>query len=433
MVTITNPASNTAALAGVAFNDIFPGDMLVAGAPNNTCGGTFTAGGGSNTITLAGGTIPINSSCEVDVVVTATNGGADVNTTQAVTSTNGGTGGTASATLGVQASPTITSGSATTFQFHAAGQTFTVTATGFPVPTFSETGYLPNGITFTSGGVLSGTPNTVGTFPITITATNGVAPDATQDFVLTVARLGTATYTQPFNNTNPNPHNWTYTIFTACNEAAGGIGAAGSCASNAAYATNCAAASLNVNANQCIEASATSGTGFAVPAGGMSGYFRSGGTLTWALLGVPAAATVTQVQGMWYDHTTTNCGTGTSAGIEILDALNNEATLGGALGFQDVTADTAGVTHTGTPMPVIAADQSANTTIFLRFDLDPQTATQTLAFTGVTCNLSGDNYQLIITYTLPGGRIGQVIVGSNRDSDGPFGKMIWHRAEPSEN
>ncbi len=86
------------------------------------------------------------------------------------------------------AAPTITSGSSTTFTVGTAG-TFTVTATGNPAPTFSETGSLPTGVSLNSTtGVLSGTPGagTGGTYPITITAANGVLPNATQSFTLTV-------------------------------------------------------------------------------------------------------------------------------------------------------------------------------------------------------------------------------------------------------
>jgi len=85
--------------------------------------------------------------------------------------------------------PTITSANSATFTVGTAG-TFTVTATGIPTPTFALTGdTLPSGITFnTSTGVLSGTPasGTGGTYSLTITATNGVSPDATQSFTLTV-------------------------------------------------------------------------------------------------------------------------------------------------------------------------------------------------------------------------------------------------------
>ena len=89
----------------------------------------------------------------------------------------------ASLTFGIP--PTITSASSTTFTQGFAG-TFFVTATGTPDPSLSETGTLPSGVAFSSTGGLSGTPTQSGTFPITITATNGLPPDATQSFTLTV-------------------------------------------------------------------------------------------------------------------------------------------------------------------------------------------------------------------------------------------------------
>ena len=91
-----------------------------------------------------------------------------------------------SATCGLPAAPAITSGSSTTFLPNTPG-TFTVTATGTPTPTFSESGILPSGISLNpSTGVLSGMTSEGGSFPITISATNGVTPAATQNFTLTV-------------------------------------------------------------------------------------------------------------------------------------------------------------------------------------------------------------------------------------------------------
>jgi hypothetical protein len=91
-------------------------------------------------------------------------------------------------TLTVNQAPTITSANNTTFGVGNAG-TFTVTRTGFPTPTLSESGALPSGVTFnTTTGVLSGTPaaGTQGTYPITFTASNGVGSNAMQSFTLAV-------------------------------------------------------------------------------------------------------------------------------------------------------------------------------------------------------------------------------------------------------
>ena len=87
--------------------------------------------------------------------------------------------------------PTITSSAATTF---AVGKTrtFTVTSTGSPTAVLSETGALPTGVTFHSNGngtaTLSGAPAAEkgGKYPIVITAKNGVHPNGTQNFTLTV-------------------------------------------------------------------------------------------------------------------------------------------------------------------------------------------------------------------------------------------------------
>ena len=51
----------------------------------------------------------------------------------------------------------------------------------------SQTGTLPTGVTFTPATrVLGGTATQTGAFPLVFTATNGVPPDATQNFTLNV-------------------------------------------------------------------------------------------------------------------------------------------------------------------------------------------------------------------------------------------------------
>jgi hypothetical protein len=144
-------------------------------APTFSESGTLPAGVSLNTTTGAlSGTPAANTGGTYPITITAHNGiGADA---------------TQSFTLTVDQAPVITSGNSTTFSVGSNG-TFTVKATGFPVPTFSETGALPAGVTLNSTtGVLSGTPGagTQGSYPITITAQNGTAPNATQGFTLTV-------------------------------------------------------------------------------------------------------------------------------------------------------------------------------------------------------------------------------------------------------
>ena len=99
-----------------------------------------------------------------------------------------GTTAAQSFTLTVDEAPSITSGNAATFVVGTNGS-FTVTATGYPIPTRSVTGTMPGGVTFDSStGKLSGTPaaGSGGVYPLTVKASNGIGTDATQSFTLTV-------------------------------------------------------------------------------------------------------------------------------------------------------------------------------------------------------------------------------------------------------
>ena len=105
--TITNP--NSVQLNGVAFSDTFPtspGAMLVAsptGASTTGCGSpTYAPSSGNASINFTNGTILAGGTCVVKVNVTASVTGSYANISSTVTSTNGGTGNTASDTLVVQ-------------------------------------------------------------------------------------------------------------------------------------------------------------------------------------------------------------------------------------------------------------------------------------------------------------------------------------------
>ncbi len=90
--------------------------------------------------------------------------------------------------LTVNERSTITSAISAYFFIGRAGS-FTVSATGNPKPTLSQSGSLPSGITFTPAtGILAGTPaaGTGGAYPLVFTASNGVLPNATQNFILNI-------------------------------------------------------------------------------------------------------------------------------------------------------------------------------------------------------------------------------------------------------
>ncbi len=81
-IKLTNPNATVAKLTA-AFTDALPSGMVVYGlpssVPSNTCGGTLGASKGSSTITLAGGTIPVNGTCKLTVIVTVAKAGTYLN------------------------------------------------------------------------------------------------------------------------------------------------------------------------------------------------------------------------------------------------------------------------------------------------------------------------------------------------------------------
>jgi large repetitive protein len=214
------PAAGTAGSYPITFtaqNGVTPNATqsftLTVGQPptiTSTSSTTFTAGAaGSFTVTATGtptpalsesGTLPSGVSFNAATGVLSGTPAAGTGGTYPITFTaqNGATpNATQSFTLTVNEAPTITSTSGTVFTVGTAGS-FTLTATGTPTPTLSESGTLPSGVSFNAAtGVLSGTPaaGTGGTYPITFTAQNGVTPNATQSFTLTVGQPPTITST----------------------------------------------------------------------------------------------------------------------------------------------------------------------------------------------------------------------------------------------
>ena len=116
-------------------------------------------------------------------------------------------GSTPSATLMVTPNtdpvpPVFTSANSLGFIVGSFGS-LTVSAAGTPTPTLSLNSTLPNGVTFNSGtGALAGTPilGTVGTYALTLIASNGSLPNAAQPFTLTVAKTSQTITFPPIAN-----------------------------------------------------------------------------------------------------------------------------------------------------------------------------------------------------------------------------------------
>ena len=91
--------------------------------------------------------------------------------------------------------PSFTSAATVTFP-QGIEALFTITTLGNPTPAITQSGKLPGGIKFVDNGdgtaSLSGRPGNglgqTGNYLLTLTASNGVSPAATQNFTLTISR-----------------------------------------------------------------------------------------------------------------------------------------------------------------------------------------------------------------------------------------------------
>lgn len=211
-LTITNPNS-FAALTGVAFTDTLPAGLVVA-TPNgltSNCGGTATATAGSGTISLLNGLLAASASCSVTATVTAPEG-IYLNSVQ-VTSTNGGPGNTATATLFVARPPVTTKtfgavavpvGQPVSVTFSITNPNAVVTLTGI-----AFTDNLPAGLVVASPNALAGACGggtitaAAGSSSITLTGAS-LGPGATCTFSVNVVSKFTGVYTNTTSTVTSN-------------------------------------------------------------------------------------------------------------------------------------------------------------------------------------------------------------------------------------
>jgi hypothetical protein len=200
---ITNPSGNSTGLVTINTNQ--SPTITSANATTFVVGvaGTFsvtTTGFPKPAVSVTGCALPSNVTFVDNGNGTGTLAGTPATGTSGTYSctvnANNGVGAPAAQafTLTVNQKPAITSANSATFTVGSLG-TFTVTTTGFPTGasmSITETGALPGGVTFTNNNdgtaTLTGTPGagTGGSYSLTITANNGVAPNATQTFTLAV-------------------------------------------------------------------------------------------------------------------------------------------------------------------------------------------------------------------------------------------------------
>ena len=175
---LTFTIDNTAALidaTALAFTDTLPTGMTVATPPNSssTCG-AISAGAGSGSISLSGGTVTAGASCTIAVDVTSSTIGAANNVSGALTS-SAGNSGTATASVTVSAAPVPgfakAFGSGSIVQGGVDTVTFTIDNTAL-----IAANSLAFNDTFPSGMTVAATPNSSSTCTGgAITATAGSA------------------------------------------------------------------------------------------------------------------------------------------------------------------------------------------------------------------------------------------------------------------
>jgi uncharacterized repeat protein (TIGR01451 family) len=180
-------ATTTVSDPAPTVTSVTPAQATLAGGTVVTITGTNLGGAtavdfGSTPIT----TFTSDSATQIVLVSPAGPGG----TVDVTVVTHGGTSAVSLADQFTRVSaPTFTNLASAAFTAESAN-TFLFTTAGFPVPAVASS-TLPAGLTFVDHqngtATLSGTPTAAGLYSLTITAANGVSPNATQTFTLTVS------------------------------------------------------------------------------------------------------------------------------------------------------------------------------------------------------------------------------------------------------
>lgn len=141
--TITNPAASVQTNA--AFTDTLPAGLVITGTFSNSCGGTVVITT-TGSIALSNVTPAGSSSCTLSFNVTGTSAGTKINTTGAISSFEGGTGNSATATLIVGAPTSVALASSLNPSQVGQSVAFTATVT-------SNIGTPTGSVTFMDGAV----------------------------------------------------------------------------------------------------------------------------------------------------------------------------------------------------------------------------------------------------------------------------------------
>jgi hypothetical protein len=226
---VFNTAATTQMVTGLTAGDTYTFKVAatngVGNSVNSAASGTATVNAAASvtTSTLPGGDVgvaysqtlvgtggaPTYSWTETGALpsgITLSTGGLLAGTTTAAANTypivvtltdSLGQTATKSLTLNIVADPTVTTASLPGGNLTVAYNQ-TLTGSGGTLPyTWAETGALPNGLTLSSAGVLSGTPTETGTFPVTVTLTDSLAKTATMALSLVIGTVPVVTSPSP--------------------------------------------------------------------------------------------------------------------------------------------------------------------------------------------------------------------------------------------
>ncbi|MBK8321696.1 MAG: DUF4214 domain-containing protein [Betaproteobacteria bacterium] len=167
----------------------------VAGGGQVTLGFSTPASDGGAPITAyvascVGGNTYTASSAYSPVVVTGLAGASSYTCTVAATNAVGMGPSSASVIASTASPPGVTSGATASFTVNAHHIVY-LSASGSPAPAISLEGTLPAGLAYyPATGMLAGTPScgTVGSYALTVVASNGAPPDARSSLTLTVQK-----------------------------------------------------------------------------------------------------------------------------------------------------------------------------------------------------------------------------------------------------
>jgi regulation of enolase protein 1 (concanavalin A-like superfamily) len=403
----TNEGTYTFALQGTATGVATPtAPTITSSAPAGGTVGTaysytYTATGSATiTYSVTSGALPTGLTLSSGGVISGTPSAAGT-FTGVVTASNGTSPNATQSFSIVIASaavaPAITS-SAPVGGTVGTAYSHTYTATGSATITYSVTsGALPTGLTLSSGGVISGTPSVAGTFTGVVTAANGTAPNATQNFSIVIANPASGGILVRWNsfvgNSSSGNPNATETAGTLAVNLA------------ASSATLSRGLGFNITGDQSYGWWASNN--FGTQSGDMPANLAASRTLA-----IYASCTMTPNAGYATSISGVNCfayNGGSTSTVEVLYSLDGFATYG-SLGSRStantvLTFDASGV----------AALQQVTSPVAIRFYFygetggyqvrglggDPATATPALTVLGSVAVASAPNTAPTITTSKP--------------------------------